>query len=1012
MQLHTLTFAAIGPFRDEQRIDFGALAAAGLFLLDGPTGAGKSTVIDAVVFALYGDVAGRGSSKDRLVSDHRELGAEPFVDLVFETGGGVYRVRRTPEHERPKKRGEGTVTQPGSVKLWKATSPDALDGDPISTRAGEADAEIRDVIGLSREQFVKTVVLPQGEFARFLQSRSDERRDILQSIFGTEHYDSVQDELKARRILARQACDDADRRLRLAAEAFTEAAALDDAGAARILATVDAVPAALVSELDAVEADLRERTYEVVERLDAGHLERVERCARVESQRDEAAEQLRQRQQQLERRDRLRAALAEKDVLEATRADHRHREQRLDAARRTATCRVAFDAVDEARSRLDHASRRVDELRATVELDGVDVTVAGHGEVTQAYRELRDTIVALSDAHELEAGLPDRRDELRTLRRDHEKLVANLAEIQARCTALPAEIEALQSELATAGELAATLTASRRERTDVEALLAVHDQLEGARQQHDDAEQRCRAALEQLAEADEQVAELRRRYREGVAADLAVELADGVPCQVCGSTQHPEPAARSHDFVSREQVEDAERSRQECQRHLDGCRDARASTAAKVAELEGRLDGSTADTLRARLGELCEAITAGESAQHRVTELGDAVKRRKAELSTSLDQQRQAETDIARLDTRIESCAERLERDEARVAAQRGEFATVAARLADLRRRAAHAEKLATALAELDNRTAEHTTRTQQLDAAVAAAGFDAAEPARMAMLASEQLRELQAEVDDWLRRSHASEGRLAAPELADVDPDAEIDVDAARALAEARESEWRELQRSTATAEARLAHSRDAGRALTAALTSRRREYDAAAPIIRMAGLVNADSGDNVLRMALATYVLQRRFDHVVQAANERLADMSAGRYALESYDGKQSGSRRTGLGLQVIDAHTGVARETGTLSGGETFYVSLALALGLADVVTSEAGGLRMGTLFVDEGFGSLDPDTLDSVMGVLADLRSGGRVVGVVSHVDELKTRIPERIEVRRPVHSGPSTLTVVA
>src|SRR5690606_27859321 len=267
MQLHTLTFAAIGPFRDEQHIDFGHLAAGGLFLLDGPTGAGKPTVIDAVVFALYGDVAGPGSRKDRLVSDLRDLATEPFVDLVFETGTGVYRVRRTPEYERPKKRGDGTVTQQASVKLWKATSPDGLDGDPLSTRAGEADQEIRDSIGLSREQFVKTVVLPEGEFARFLQSRSDERRDILQSIFGTEHYELVQAELKRRRIQARQDYDDADRRLRHAVESFARAAGHDDD--AGVDSLVDAVLTAVTDTREAAESALATWTGEVVDALES-----------------------------------------------------------------------------------------------------------------------------------------------------------------------------------------------------------------------------------------------------------------------------------------------------------------------------------------------------------------------------------------------------------------------------------------------------------------------------------------------------------------------------------------------------------------------------------------------------------------------------------------------------------------------------------------------------------------------------------------------------------------------
>ncbi len=1012
MQLHSLAFAAIGPFRDEQRIDFGQLAAGGLFLLDGPTGAGKSTVIDAVVFALYGDVAGGGSSKNRLVSDHRETGAEPFVDLVFETGAGVLRVRRTPEYERPKKRGEGTVTQQATVKLWKATSPDALDGDPISTRAGEADAEIRDALGLSREQFVKTVVLPQGEFARFLQARGDERRDILQSIFGTEHYDRVQDELKRRRSQAREAGDEADRRLRFAGETFARVAELDDDAVARLDVLVEAVLGAVAETRDECEDTLTSWTDEIVDGLRTTQHDLTGRRATVESARDDAVAEHQDRQRRRELRDRLRSALAERKELDDEADEHRHREQRLDAARRASTCRVAFEGLDDAKTRLEHVTRQVGDLRATVQLDGLDITVAARDDVARAHRELLDTLVGLADMHELEAGLAARRDEMRTLHAGRHKLADDVAEIDETCARLPAEIEALRTQSATAAETAAAVPGLRQELADVDELLAVHEQLESARKHHVDADAECRAALEQVSVADAHVSELRRRYLEGIAADLAVDLAEGTPCQVCGATEHPQPASHAEGAVAREQVDEAERSCQQAQDQLERCRQSMSTTATTVAELEGRLDGSTLDALRTRRDSIRTAITEGETAEKSAAELSDTIKRREEALTNGLEQQKQANTDLARLEARIAGLTERIEADEERVRSERRDHPTVSARVNDLRRRASEAERLATALADLENRTADHRNHADQLERAVAEAGFDSAEAALAALLPASGIESLRERVDEWSRRSHAVDGRLADPELIDVDPEAEVDVDAAKDLRDTREAELLDLQRAIATGDDRLERSRTAADDVAQATTARRHAHDTSAPITRLAGLANADSADNAMRMALATYVLQRRFDGVVAAANERLADMSSGRYTLESHGDRQSGSRRTGLGLRVVDAHTGRVRDTGTLSGGETFYVSLALALGLADVVTFEAGGLRMGTLFVDEGFGSLDPETLDDVMGVLAALRNGGRVVGVVSHVEELKIRIPERIDVRRPAAGGPSMLSVVA
>ncbi|WP_129664589.1 AAA family ATPase [Phytoactinopolyspora endophytica] len=1039
MQLHTLTFAALGPFRDEQHIDFAELSSGGLFLLDGPTGAGKSTIIDAVVFALYGQVAGGYSSLHRLVSDHRDARTEPFVDLVFETGRGVYRVRRTPAFERLKKRGEGTTPQQATVKLWKGTSPAGVDGDPISTRAGEADDEIRDALGLSREQFVRTAVLPQGEFARFLQSKSDERRDILQSIFGTEHYEKVQAELKRKRVDARKACDDADADLRYAVTSFVDAAGREAAGHEdtrgpehtivqgtgehgsgsgafadphRATQLVDQVLTAVVDAQDDAEAALISWADEVVAGLKTAYETLNARRAQAESARTEAEAKLKDLEQRRDRRDRLRAALAEQERLEAERDSHEARARRLDAGLRAATCRVAVDALDAAGAQLEHARHRVEALRATVELPGLDVAEADQDEVASAHRRLLDTIVGLNDVLKVEADLPHRRDELKTLGEDSEKLEKNLATIEARSAELPKRIESLEEQLSAAREAAVGLSGLRDERRQVSDLIGVHQDLLAARKEHETVDNRRRAALRMYTVASENESDLRRRYLESVAAELAEALPKGKPCQVCGSRKHPQRAQRTLDHVDREEVDAAEQTRLKRQRELDDTKQVLDQAATRVAELEGRLDRRSAEDLQARLAEIDAAITHAETAEQQLADLTGEISRRKQELEDCHEQHRRATADLATANARIASLTEAVERDDARVSEQRHGFSSVAARAADLKRRTTAADQLVKALAELTRHTEDHARRAAELDRTVAEAGFESIDAARDALVPANELERLRQQVEEWRRRMHAVEGRLAEPDLDGIDPAAQIDVDDARTAVECREAEFASLQREVATRGERLHRSRRARSKVVDVTGIRRRQHDAAAPIIRMAGLANADVNDNVLRMPLATYVLQRVFDSVVEAANERLVDMSSGRYTLESYDGKQSGTRRTGLGLHVIDAHTGQARETGTLSGGETFYVSLSLALGLADVVTSQAGGLTMNTLFIDEGFGSLDPDTLDDVMGVLAGLRSGGRVVGIVSHVEELKTRIPERIEVRRTSVGGPSSLTVVA
>jgi exonuclease SbcC len=244
MYLHRLELRAIGPYPDLVTIDFAALAASGVFLLEGPTGSGKSTIIDAVVFALYGGLAGSDASSDRLHSQHADPAVEPFVELVFETGAGTYRVRRTPQYDRPKQRGTGTVKQQASVQLFRLAAPTDVTGEPVSSRIPEVGLEIARIVGLDRAQFLQTVVLPQGEFARFLRSPGEDRRKLLQSLFGTQVYDRTADELAARRRAVQAEVEGADDRVRDALARFAQAADLADADESVVPGTVASLRAA------------------------------------------------------------------------------------------------------------------------------------------------------------------------------------------------------------------------------------------------------------------------------------------------------------------------------------------------------------------------------------------------------------------------------------------------------------------------------------------------------------------------------------------------------------------------------------------------------------------------------------------------------------------------------------------------------------------------------------------------------------------------------------------------
>lgn len=1018
MHLHRMTLQAVGPFPGRHTIDFAALSASGLFLLEGPTGSGKSTVIDAIVFALYGKVASADASEDRMRSDHAAPTDDTFVDLVFETGSGIYRVLRTPRYERPKQRGSGTTTQQATIKLWRLTSPDAPDdGELLSTRLDEAGLELVHAIGLDREQFVQTVVLPQGEFASFLRAKPEDRRRVLERVFGTEVYERLEKRLAAMRAEAGRGLDAARAEVGRAVAGFVAAArcAADDAAALREAAAGDVDAAALTASVEALaEAAAAEATD--AERVAA---RAAERCAVTERARDAARATV----TAVERRDSL---LAERTRLAARATDHADDVARLALAGRARLAMPAVAGVAQAETALGEATTAVARRRAGV-LAGAHADLAA---LVPESAEADVQLKALADERERCTGARARLDHALELEATLPTLRVAVADLAARVERRAAERDALVDGLARRPHERAAL----RERRD--ALAAAAAGLADAQVALGAAETRRAAAAlvaeleprvvtaeaaagvaaRAASEAGERAAALRQARIAGIAAELAVELAPGAPCPVCGGTEHPHPAAPSAEPVTAEVVRAAE----------EACAVAEAvlvEAGHLLTELRTRRDDARTS---ADGWDLPTADAAVASARRAVEEAQAAARDRDAvdaeleafDAGTRALEQQRAELDRVVGEDGVDLAGRRKEIRDAQTAveAARESSDTVRARAAVLDARVelvgawlTEAQRLVTA----EERLAE---RRSELAAALAEHGFDDAVAVRAAALDDATLAALDRRIRehesalDRVERGLAEDAVRAVGDLtadaahassaAAADAHARADEEATRATGEA--ARLRDRATSSARESAQVAR---AGGALVAA-------REAAGPVVRMANVVAASGGDNARQLSLGTYVLARRFEDVVAAANGRLAAMSSGRYELlRSEEKERGGARKLGLALKVVDHHTERERDPATLSGGETFYFALSLALGLADVVTAEAGGTDLGTLFVDEGFGSLDGDTLEVVLAELGRLRDDGRVVGVVSHVDAMKQSIAERIEVRRAA-DGRSTLTVRA
>ncbi|MFF2655953.1 AAA family ATPase [Kitasatospora sp. NPDC058032] len=1045
MRLHRLTMTAFGPFAASETVDFDALAAGGLFLLRGATGAGKSSVLDAVCYALYGEVPGTRRA-NRLRSDHAEASRLTTVRLELTLGGRRLEVTRVPEQPRPKKVGRGTTTERAQTLLreWSADGAGTGDGAPgwraVSKSHQEAGEEIHRLIGMSRDQFCQVVLLPQGDFARFLRADSEERGKLLRRLFDTERFQSVEAWLAEQRRAHEAAVQAGRRRLRdLASKAEQAAGPGAEPAAGPVPVEEESGPAGAPGCADLTAGVLG---WAAVLRVSAAErltvagaaLAGAEESHRAAQRAREAAEQLADRQERHRQAVREAARLAEDEPARA--ADR----QRLVAAQAA----VGVESVLHLRERAAQAYRRARDTEhrhraalaevadgpagrdvlaredvagatGTRTTDGgaADGRAAGGGpalahaeaaELAAAEQRLRAEVVRLEAAREDErqcAELAGARAALAADLRSAEDLAEEagdwLAEFEARLAALQAEESAARDAAgrverldARRAELAARLSAARdRDALDLEI---------------DHARPRVLALRAEALDARQYGLDLRERRLAGMAAELAAQLSTGRPCRVCGSPEHPDPARAVGQPV---RAEDEERARQAqtaaeqaadaAERKLSGLQVRRAAAAGAAGE-------EPADALAGALTGLerehREALRSAEG----LGPTGRAIERLTAEQAvrrTALAEARERSAELAAQARTLHAEQEKLG---ARVAAARGDAPSVAARATAL-------DRLASAVAELAGAARATTEAADQLkraddelaDAAVAA-GFASAQDAAAVLLPRPERERLEQRLDRHRAELAAAERRLAEPESAAAAALPPADLPGTRAALGAATDRLRAAHAARDAARARCEALAAIGRQLAELARALAPELDGYARISRLAALAAGTSADNRLRMRLESYVLAARLEQVAAAASDRLVRMSGGRYTLVHSDDRGAGNKRSGLALRVVDAWTGTERDTATLSGGESFFASLALALGLADVVTDEAGGMPLDTLFIDEGFGSLDEHTLEEVMDVLDGLRERDRAVGIVSHVADLRSRIPAQLLVRKGRHGS--------
>lgn len=993
MRLHRLEVEGFGPFRARQSVDFDAFADDGIFLIAGRTGAGKSSILDAVCFGLYGGVPRYDGGEKRLRSDHCEPDDPSEVVVEFSTPAGRFRVTRSPEYLRPAKRGGGLTKQASAVALDEWTDAGWIGR---AARAVDVANELEEILQLSREQFLQVILLAQNRFSEFLLANSKDRQALLRRLFGTQRFEDVQARFDERRRAAEQALG-----ARMAtvtarveeAERLVDEAELWGESSEESVAT-DAVPRGDAPTEDRL-ADLRRAQARAEYRSERRASER-EDAERRSAAADTALAAAREEQRDQAERDRARAALARLDAEEPVIAQAR---AELADARAAESIRGVVTAAERADTALAGAGEIAQRAQAAwdafdIEAEDLDDWAAERTRATGAWER----------ALELEQQAEKLADDLQAAETAVAVIGARLEEREDERAALPAQTTALTAQRDDARRRADRAADLRMALDQAQARAAAVLEVARLDAEQITAEQDLASASAEHATAQTTLAQLRKRRLDGFAGELASVLADGDPCPVCGSHEHPALAAHA-DPVTADDVAAAEQTRDDAAARERAASQKASELRAELAVATARADGRSRSQAEAEVAtvaaEHADSVAAAEESlalDARLSEL--------SERAEGLEQDRAA--DLAALATAREQQAVLTQRRadaQALIAEARGDAPTVAERLAEATAQVAAARALAAALAERRRRAAAVEESQAEQEAALAASPFADAAEAQQALRSAAALEALDARITAHAVQREKERAILFELELRTL-PEEPIDLSPAEAASTTARAAWSRAVDDAARA-AGIVERLDGLIASAAAEHARTAAQTAEFDVLRGLADTIAGRGANTRKMTLETFVLAAELEEIVEAANRRLGDMSTGRYQLRHSDALAARGAASGLGIVVFDAFTGQTRPAQSLSGGETFLSSLALALGLAEVVTARAGGIRLDTLFIDEGFGSLDGDTLDIAMRTLDELRQGGRTVGVISHVEAMQEQIPAQLTVRA-TPEGPSVV----
>ena len=1012
-----LTIDEFGPYTERQVIDFNTLSPAGLFLIHGRTGSGKSSIMDAICFALYGETSGDERDGKQMRSHYAEADEPTEVTLEFALGERTYRITRRPSMEMAKVRGDGMTTKPPEATLWDRTeAEDGEEGVLIADGKRDVGEAITARVGFTADEFRQVVMLPQGKFRSFLSASSSDREEILKKLFDTSRFERLQEELKRR---AREAKGKAE---------------------------------GVQQQLEAI---LKNRAVGSREELQALYAKQQAQHEARAAEAETAKQTLKNARKELEEAQQVEALFAEYEKAQSALTEvqtgqeqHEQRKALLQAAQRAQRVAPTFERLKEQEKEHTAAKAKRDEAKAAVATAEAHAKQAKEQLTAEQERQderekLQEDITTLKGLVEKVAQFAEAGAAVAAAQEVKEK--AKQAEEQQRAAVekLAAEREALSERLEKTKETAGTLELRAEQLRQAEKALKKSEELATKRAAAAEARTKAQAAAEALTQHEQEAEALQEKADallqarlDGQAALLARELTDGEPCPVCGATHHPSPATSDAELPDKATLDNAQAAAQEAQSAIPDLRAKAEKARTVVATLEAEVASLSSgdlfdpdterDSLRAARDEAQAKRDEAKEASERLPNLQEKYESTKQDLTSKEEALENATAALNEATGAVERAEERRKTLGADVPA---EFETAEQVTSAREQKERQLQKLKQSLKDaqeahqeatnalsganssmsaaqeaLNTAAAKHEKAQGAFEKALETAGFDDAEAFREAYLSGDEMEALQEAIAAHEKSLTESKGRLKRAKDAVMGKE-RPDLEPLTAAVETKEKAHEDALNAQAEAKTRaeaLAKDLETVDALAAQQREQEQAYQ------RIGLLAEAAQGKNEKNLSLQRYVLASRLEEVLAMANERFDTMSQSRYTLHRATEVADARSGAGLDLLVDDAYTGERRPVSTLSGGEGFQAALALALGLSDTVQNAHGGRRLETLFIDEGFGSLDAEALDRALETLLNLRTSGRMVGIISHVADLKERIDARVEVSSDVQG--STLRV--